>query len=210
MLVFLPEVFCEVVDEHLPVTTISEPRDALVDRMVRQKVSKVARPRFLSTYVYHPHPTRGEKNEFHKFNSHLARAPIHLDPTMKRHLSDNAELEVLRGQLIAKIASLLERTEEEIAAAAAVAPSATILELGLTSAMGIALKGWCFKTLEAELTTFELLKLPFDDVVLALEAARRQDIGARLPSLNGAALAPAHESDHLSMLVAAAGAAPAP
>ena len=127
---------------------------------------------------------------------------------MKRHLSDNAELAVLRGQLIAKIASLLERTEEEIAAAAAVAPSATILELGLTSAMGIALKGWCFKTLEAELTTFELLKLPFDDVVLALEAARRQDIGARLPSLNGAA--PAHESDHLSMLVAAAGAAPAP
>lgn len=129
---------------------------------------------------------------------------------MKRHLSDNAELAVLRGQLIAKIASLLERTEEEIAAAAAVAPSATILELGLTSAMGIALKGWCFKTLEAELTTFELLKLPFDDVVLALEAARRQDIGARLPSLDGAALAPAHESDHLSMLVAAAGAAPAP
>ena len=127
---------------------------------------------------------------------------------MKRHLSDNAELAVLRGQLIAKIASLLERTEEEIAAAAAVAPSATILELGLTSAMGIALKGWCFKTLEAELTTFELLKLPFDDVVLALEAARRQDIGARIPSLNGAALA--HESDHLSMLVAAAGAAPAP
>jgi hypothetical protein len=28
VLVFLPEVFCEVVDEHLPVTTISEPRDA--------------------------------------------------------------------------------------------------------------------------------------------------------------------------------------
>ena len=129
---------------------------------------------------------------------------------MKRHLSDNAELAVLRGQLISKIASLLERTEEEIAAAVAAAPSATIIELGLTSAMGIALKGWCFKTLEAELTTFELLKLPFDDVVLALEAARRQDIGARLPSLDGAALAPAHESDHLSMLVAAAGAAPAP
>ena len=117
---------------------------------------------------------------------------------------------MLRGQLISKIASLLERTEEEIAAAVAAAPSATIIELGLTSAMGIALKGWCFKTLEAELTTFELLKLPFDDVVLALEAARRQDIGARLPSLDGAAPAPAHESDHLSMLVAAAGAPPAP
>ena len=131
-------------------------------------------------------------------------------PKAKRHLSDNAELAVLRGQLIAKIASLLERTEEEIAAAVAAAPSATILELGLTSAMGIALKGWCFKTLEAELTTFELLKLPFDDVVLALEAARRQDIGARLPSLDGAAPAPAHESDLLSMLVAAAGAPPAP
>lgn len=131
-------------------------------------------------------------------------------PKAKRHLSDNAELAVLRGQLISKIASLLERTEEEIAAAVAAAPSATIIELGLTSAMGIALKGWCFKTLEAELTTFELLKLPFDDVVLALEAARRQDIGARLPSLDGAAPAPAHESDHLSMLVAAAGAPPAP
>jgi hypothetical protein len=211
VLVFLPEVFCEVVDEHLPVTTISEPRDALVDRMVRQKVSNVhdqdfCRPMFIILTRH-----GGRKMSFTNLIHTLRRrAPIHLDPTMKRHLSDNAELEVLRGQLIAKIASLLERTEEEIAAAAAVAPSATILELGLTSAMGIALKGWCFKTLEAELTTFELLKLPFDDVVLALEAARRQDIGARLPSLNGAALAPAHESDHLSIFVAAAGAAPAP
>ena len=69
MLVFLPEVFCEVVDEHLPVTTISEPRDALlVDRMVRQKVSKVARPRFLSpvslsSYTRHG----GRKMNLHNF-----------------------------------------------------------------------------------------------------------------------------------------------
>ena len=132
----------------------------------------------------------------------------------KRHLSNEAELAALRGQLLAKMASLLERSEEEMATTAAAAPLATVLELGLTSAMGIALKGWCFHTLEAELTTFELLKMPFDEVVLAIEAARRQDVGAKLPalpSLPGEPPAPQVSSAAgLSTLVAAAGAPPAP
>ena len=89
---------------------------------------------------------------------------------------------MLRSQLLAKMASLLERPESELASAALANPTATVLEIGLTSAMGIALKGWVFKELEAELTTFELLKSPLDGVVVAIEAARRQDVGAKLPS----------------------------
>ena len=38
-----------------------------------------------------------------------------------------------------------------------------------------------FHELEAELTTFELLKAPVEEVVLTIEAARRQDMGVKLP-----------------------------
>lgn len=93
---------------------------------------------------------------------------------------------MLRAQLLAKMAEQTERSADEIDAAAVEHPDATVLTLGLTSAMGIALKGWVFHELEAELTTFELLKVPFDQVVLAIEAARRQDMGAKLPEISTA------------------------
>ena len=99
----------------------------------------------------------------------------------KRHLSSDAEVIALRSQLIAQMASLSDRDEAEVAAAVEESPSATVLELGLNSAMGIALKGWVFHTLEAELTTFELLKQPLEAVVLSIEGARRHETGVALP-----------------------------
>lgn len=88
---------------------------------------------------------------------------------------------MLRGRVIAKMAEQLERGEEELSAAIRESPEASVMDLGLTSAMGIALKGWVFHELEAELTTFQLLKQPLDDVIMAIEGARRQEVGLQLP-----------------------------
>ena len=38
--------------------------------------------------------------------------------------------------------------------------AATLTELGVTSIMAMALKGWVFHRLEAELTTFQLMRQP--------------------------------------------------
>ena len=99
----------------------------------------------------------------------------------KRHLSSDGALQALRARLLARIASLLDRPEEDLREALTKQPSMSLMELGLTSAMGVALKGWVFKELEAELTSFELLKCPVNEVLLSIEAAQRQDVGVKLP-----------------------------
>lgn len=83
-------------------------------------------------------------------------------------------LTALRGQVVAKMAALSEKSVEELESAAIASPQATVLELGLNSAQGVSLKGWVFKTLEAELTTFQLLKQPFKDVIEAIGEGRRR------------------------------------
>ena len=93
---------------------------------------------------------------------------------------DEAVIASLREQLLDKMAALLAKPKEEMVAALAAAPSATVLELGLTSAMGIALKGWVFKELEAELTTFQLLKQPLIEAVEAI-GGHISPFPARLP-----------------------------
>ena len=82
--------------------------------------------------------------------------------------SDESALSALRSQMIDQMAAFSGRSSEELAAAAESSPQATILELGLTSAQGITLKGWVFKQLEAELTTFQLLKQPLSDVIATI------------------------------------------
>ena len=104
----------------------------------------------------------------------------------KRFLSDEEERASLRGRLLAKMASLMARSEDEVAAAVAAKPSATLLDLGLTSAMGVSIKGWIFHELEAELTSFQCLKQPFDAVVEAIEGAQRQALGTVIPDLGAA------------------------
>ncbi len=91
-------------------------------------------------------------------------------------------LQALRRQLLARMAFHLEREEASVVAAADEAPDATILELGLTSAAGLTLKGWVLRTLDADLTTFELLKQPLNDVVEAIHNAQSKDSGLALPA----------------------------
>ena len=79
-------------------------------------------------------------------------------------------LQRVRAQVLAQMSALSGKGVEELESAAAAAPEATVLELGLTSAQGVTLKGWVFKTLEAELTTFQLLKQPLNIVIEAIGA----------------------------------------
>ena len=79
-------------------------------------------------------------------------------------------LQRVRAQVLAQMSAVSGKGVEELESAAAAAPEATVLELGLTSAQGVTLKGWVFKTLEAELTTFQLLKQPLNLVIEAIGA----------------------------------------
>ena len=63
------------------------------------------------------------------------------------------------------------------------AAEATVLELGLNSTQGITLKGRVLRDMEAELTTFQLLKQPFPLVIECIDTARRETIGALIPEL---------------------------
>ena len=101
----------------------------------------------------------------------------------KRVHTDDGDLKVLRATLLAKLSGLMSRTEDELTGAIAASPTATLIDLGLTSAMGISLKGWAFKDLQAELTTFEMLKQPFDDVVASIDRGQRQNIGCVIPNV---------------------------
>lgn len=84
--------------------------------------------------------------------------------------SSQDALAALRATVVAQMADLSGKSAADIESAAVASPEATVLELGLTSAQGVSLKGWVFKTLEAELTTFELLKQPLRAVIEAIGA----------------------------------------
>ena len=96
-------------------------------------------------------------------------------------LSSEAELAALRKQLIDQMAVVAEKEADEISAAIAAQPEAGVLDLGLTSAQGISLKGWVFHQLEAELTTFQMLKQPFSLVVEQINLAQREETGLKIP-----------------------------
>ena len=85
--------------------------------------------------------------------------------------SSQEELQKLTTQLYALIADVWGKTVDDVRAAAdGAAPEATILDLGLTSAMGISLKGRVLRELECEITTFQLLKQPVKQVIECIGA----------------------------------------
>jgi hypothetical protein len=114
--------------------------------------------------------------------------------TKRAALSDDSELQHLRSLVIAQLATLLEKSIEEVSAKAAEHPQSNVLELGLTSAMGMALKGWVVRHLDAELTSFEILKQPLNQVVESIDVARREDVGLVVPALSSA-LPPAQPAE---------------
>lgn len=62
----------------------------------------------------------------------------------------------------------------------------TLLDIGVTSAMGAGLRSRVFKQLEAEITTFELLTTPFCDLLRLIDAAQKADsMGAVIPQMDG-------------------------
>ena len=106
--------------------------------------------------------------------------------TKRAALSDDSELQSLRAKVIAQMATLTEKSVEELTATAAEHPQSTVLELGLTSAMGVALKGWVLRHLDAELTTFQMMKQPLNQVIESIDVARREDVGLLVPEMSSA------------------------
>ena len=98
--------------------------------------------------------------------------------------AEASELEQLRRRVLAQMAALSSREEAEVVAAVDASPNATILELGLTSAQGLTLRGWALRELEAELTAFQLLKQPFPEVLAQISAAQRENLGVSLPEVS--------------------------
>ena len=55
--------------------------------------------------------------------------------------------------------------------------AATLTELGVTSIMAMALKGWVFHQLEAELTTFQLMRSPTSELLELIATHRKSETG---------------------------------
>jgi len=102
---------------------------------------------------------------------------------MKRpHSPTNEEVTKLKADLLELIAGCWGKSVDECKSAWDAASSeATILDLGLTSAQAISLKGRVMRELEAEVTTFELLKQPLRDALDAIDKSRRAGVGAVIP-----------------------------
>ena len=95
--------------------------------------------------------------------------------------AEEAELKEIRERLLERVASVMHGGETSTAAALEPSPSSTLLDLGVTSASAAALKGWVFKELEAEITTFELMKTPLNELFELIAQARTQEVGCFIP-----------------------------
>merc|ERR1711892_315047 len=114
-----------------------------------------------------------------KFGGKWARRPTRNEPMIsaKRSRVDADELADLRAQLLAHVTTLLEADPEADGATLkqsdATVAAATLTELGVTSIMAMALKGWVFHQLEAELTTFQLMRSPTSELLELIATHRK-------------------------------------
>jgi hypothetical protein len=104
-------------------------------------------------------------------------------PEQKRtHEGEDAEAAAVKGALLAMCADATERAPSAIAAALR-QPNASLLDAGITSAVGVSLRSRVFKELEAELTLHELLTTPVASLISLILDAKRRDQGAVIPEL---------------------------
>ena len=98
----------------------------------------------------------------------------------KRTRVDEEELRDLSAQIFSHLATVLDadpRSQHEPAALA----EATLSDIGVTSTMAMGLKGWIFHQLEAELTTFQLMKSPTSELVELIASKRKSELGVAIP-----------------------------
>ncbi len=110
-------------------------------------------------------------------------------PKRARVAVRGAETADVEAQLIEQRAAMNAGDGDAVTLAAALAKKdmggslPTLLEVGITSARAPALKGWIFKHLDAELTTFEVCKTPFDELLALIVAGRERDVGIKIPEI---------------------------
>ena len=103
----------------------------------------------------------------------------------KRSRVDADELADLRRQLFDHLTTMLEADPNadgaKLAQSDATVAAATLTELGVTSTMAMALKGWVFHELEAELTTFQLMRSPTSELLELIATHRKSELGVAIP-----------------------------
>ena len=98
----------------------------------------------------------------------------------KRGRQDDEELKDLRAKLFSHLAGMLDADPRSQREAAALS-QATLTDLGVTSTMAMTLKGWVFHELEAELTTFQLMKSPTSELLEIIATQRKSELGVAIP-----------------------------
>merc|ERR1719469_391350 len=104
-----------------------------------------------------------------------------MNGSAKRTRVDADELVDLRAQLFTHLTTLLEADPAKLKQAPVAMAAATLTGLGVTSIMAMALKGWVFHRLEAELTTFQLMRSPTSELLELIATQRKSDLGVVIP-----------------------------
>jgi len=102
--------------------------------------------------------------------------------------SADKELAAIHVAMLELVALAVQKTVTDVGAGLGVPPATpattTLLDFGVTSTAGAALRSRVFKQLEAEITTFELLTTPFADLCQLIAEAQKQDtMGAIIPPM---------------------------
>ena len=88
----------------------------------------------------------------------------------------------IRRQLVEQLVAM-GTFKDAAECTAALTPSSTLLELGVSSAQGPSLRGWVYRRLEAGVSTIDLLKTAFPDLLRLIACAQQQSVGVAMPPL---------------------------
>ena len=117
-------------------------------------------------------------------------------PAKKRPRDEAARQ--LAGELLTLVGAVTGKENADLTAALGPGPAtATLLELGVTSNSAAALRSRVFKQLEAELTTYELITTPFEELLVLIASAQKQEVGVLVPALP-AGLQGSHQEPNLN------------
>ena len=105
---------------------------------------------------------------------------------MKRPRDD--AVRQLEGKVLELVGGVTGKESAELSTAIGPGPvTPTLLELGVTSTTAASLRSRIFKELEAELSTHQLMTTPFDELLMLIAAAQKQEVGVSIPAFSAGA-----------------------
>ena len=104
------------------------------------------------------------------------------------------ETDAVRTQVLAQASAVMARDVSDAAG------SSTLLDLGITSVAAASLKNWMFRSLEAELSTYDLTHTPLAELYALVVAAQKVALGAVVPPApDGVPPPPAEEPERIDI-----------